>query len=515
MADRVLTDNAPAIRTYEDLRTRLTDLSQWTSTPLTWFSSRWLHENTCRLDASYYANDVFSAQRLLRDCGLDVQQLQFLKVKAHHLTQSQPRSNFKRIYTTPEHGTPFLTTSQIYAFRPEPDKYLSPVMEKLTEMLVTAGMILISRSGTVARPVLVNQRLSQFAITDDAIRVQSGELLAGYLYAYLCSWIGQTLLSKSQYGVTVKHLESPHLLALLCPRLPPEDEQNIHNEIIRAYVLRDEANDLLDEADTLLHQELGLPRFDESLVPYLTAAPRENTGLPEMPHPQAFTVNATDLHERLDASYHVPIARTAIELLRKGKYAPIQLGKMVDNVFLPPRFKRIYVDQVYGVPFLQGSHLPQMQPYDFKYISREANEQQIEQCLIQPGWILLTRSGTIGRIGVVSSAQKEWAASEHMIRIVPNENKGHTGYIAAFLMTPYGQHQLTSKIHGAVVDELTTEDTESVWIPKAPADVQRAIGEKVVLAYEKKDAATALEEAAIHELEQTLETRAQGYAVDW
>ena len=45
--------------------------------------------------------------------------------------------------------------------------------------------------------------------------------------------------------------------------------------------------------------------------------------------------------------------------------------------------------------------------------------------------------------------------------------------------------------------------------------LDRAIGEKVVLAYEKKDAATALEEAAIHELEQTLETRAQGYAVDW
>ncbi|MBN1873729.1 MAG: hypothetical protein JXA33_05830 [Anaerolineae bacterium] len=514
MADLSLVETAPVIRSYEDLRARLTDLSQWTSTPLTWFSSRWLYDDTCRLDAGYYANDVSSAQRLLRDCGFDVQPLRSLKVQAHHLTQSQPRSNFKRIYTTPEHGTPLLTTSQIYAFRPQTDKYLSPVMEKLPEMLVTPGTILISRSGTVARSVLVNQRLSQFAITDDAIRVQSGELPAGYLYAYLCSWIGQTLLSKSQYGVTVKHLESPHLLALPCPRLPTEDEQQIHDQIARAYALRDEANDLLDEADMMLHQELGLPRFDESLVPYLVAPLRANIGLPEMPHPQAFTVNAAELDERLDASYHVPIARTAVELLRKGKYMPIHLKQVTSDIFVAPRFKRIYVDKEYGTPLLQGSHLPQMQPYDLKYISRTKQE-GLERWLICKDWILVTCSGTIGRVGLVSSIQNGWAASQHLLRIVPDIEKGHPGYITAFLSSPYGQNQLTAKIYGAVVDELTAEDTESMWIPQAPLNLQRAIGEKVVLAYEKKDEATMLEETAIRELEQTLEAHAQGYPVDW
>jgi len=513
MADTVLTETATAIRTYEELRTRLTDLSQWTSTPLTWFPSRWLYEDTQRLDAGYYADDVFAARRLLTDCGFEIKQLQTLGVEAYHLTQSQPRSNFKRIYTTHDQGTPFLTTSQIYAFRPDTDKYLSPSMEKLDEMLVSPGVILISRSGTVARPVLVGQRLSQFAITDDAIRVQSGKLPVGYLYAYLCSWIGQTLLRKNQYGVTVKHLESPHLLALLCPRLSENAEQYIHSEITHAYALRDEANDLLDEADALLHHELGLPHFNESLVPYLTLPPREDTGLPEIPDPQAFIVNAEDLNERLDASYHVPIARTAIELLYKAKYSPVPLSKIADGVYIPPRFKRIYVQEAYGVPFIRPSQLPQMRPFDLDYISKLTKELDLLE--LQQGDVLVSTDGTVGRISLVTKRIAGWAGSNNIGRITYGNTDGRNGYIAAFLSSPYGYHQLTREIYGGVVDHIERYHIEGVLIPQAPSDVQRAIGEKVVLAYEKKDEATALEETAIRELEQTLETRAQGYAVDW
>lgn len=177
----------------------------------------------------------------------------------------------------------------------------------------------------------------------------------------------------------------------------------------------------------------------------------------------------------------MPVARTAIKLVKQSKYKTIPLGDIVDSVFHPPRFKRNYVAKSYGTPFLQGSHLPQTRPHDLKYISRNVNKVQTEQCLIKPEWILVTRSGTIGRVGLVSSAQEGWAASEHLIRIVAKEDVSHPGYIAAFLSTPYGQHQLTSKIYGAVVDELIEADTEGVWIPNAPYNIQEQIGRKVVL----------------------------------
>jgi type I restriction enzyme S subunit len=143
-----------------------------------------------------------------------------------------------------------------------------------------------------------------------------------------------------------------------------------------------------------------------------------------MPHPKAFSIRASEIEERFDASFHVPVARTVVHVLQKGQYTPVRLGNLADRIFLPSRFKRIYVPKEYGLPFLQGSHLPQMRPYDLKYISKKANARHIDECVIVPGYVLITRSGTIGRIGLVSSAQKGWTASEHLLRIVQTGKKG-------------------------------------------------------------------------------------------
>lgn len=64
---------------------------------------------------------------------------------------------------------------------------------------------------------------------------------------------------------------------------------------------------------------------------------------------------------------------------------------------------------------------------------------------------------------------------------------------------------MTAKIYGAVVDELTEEDTESVWISKAPMEIQTEIGDLVVNAFEKKDEASVIEEAAIRRVEDALQ----------
>jgi len=98
----------------------------------------------------------------------------------------------------------------------------------------------------------------------------------------------------------------------------------------------------------------------------------------------------------------------------------------------------------------------------------------------------------------------DWAALQHLLCIIPNNKKGHPGYTAAFLMTPYGQHQLTAKIYGGVVDELTEEDTRAMRIPNAPLATQEKIGHLVVRAFELKDEASATEECAIRKVEEII-----------
>jgi type I restriction enzyme S subunit len=423
--------------------------------------AHWLTEDDCRLDASFYADEVVAARRVVEDSGLTIKPLGDPNVVQRLFWPLR----FKRVYTDdPNEGFPFLQASEALMFRPQMQRWLArSKVPNAEDYFAKEGWILVTRSGVVGRCVLVGKRLAQFFLSEDLIRIVP-VLLPGYLYAYLSSWIGQALMVKEQYGMTVTHLEPQHLARLPVPLLPDDEQQAIHEQIMQAYRLRDEANDLLDKADELLHAELSLPRFDESQVPYLFGSSK----------PKAFTVRATELEGRLDASFHIPIARAVIEQLRKGKYPPVRLGDVAIRIFIPPRFKRIYVSPEYGVPFLQGSH------------------------------VLVTRSGTVGRLTLVPKALDGWAASEHCLRIVPNPERVHAGYLAAFLMTPYGQHQLTSKIYGGVVDELTEEDTAAIWLPDAPLEVQQRIGTLVVQAFEKKEEANAIEDRAIARLENIL-----------
>ena len=343
-------------------------------------------------------------------------------------------------------------------------------------------------------------RLEQFFLSHDLVRVvPNASLRSGYLYAYLASWIGQALLTKDQYGSAIKHLEAHHVDNIPVPLLSSADMDEIADKIERAYGLRDEANMLLDEADSALYRELGLPLFGDLSVQYLPVHSSVDSGTLG-----AFAVSATAISRRLDASYHNPTTAAVAQALRAGRYAPTQLGLICDRIFYPGRFKRRYVDQDYGVPFIQGSHIPLMQPYEQKYLARN-DDRNLRQCRVSKDWVLMTCSGTIGRVGLVSNRADGWAASQHLVRLVPREPEYNPGYIASFLMTPYGQRQVQSKIYGAVVDELTSDDLAEVLIPDAPKEIQDAIGNRVLRAYELKDEAIAVERAAVRMLEDRLE----------
>jgi type I restriction enzyme S subunit len=454
--------------------------------------AHWLTKDDCRLDASFYADEVVAARRVIEDSGFEIKMLGDISVTKEIFNLSR----FKRIYTNdPTKGYPYLSASEVLMFRPQSDRWIAcdKAPKQAGRYFAKEGWLLVTCSGAVGRCVLVTKRLERFFLTHDLLRIIPS-LPAGYLYAYLSSWIGQALMVKEQYGMTVTHLEPQHLARLPVPLLPDDEQQAIHEQIMQAYRLRDEANDLLDKADELLHTELGLPRFDESQVPYLFGSSK----------PKAFTVRATELEGRLDASFHIPIARAVIEQLRKGKYPLVRLGDVAIRIFIPSRFKRIYVSPEYGVPFLQPSHVPLIKPFGLKFISKRANADQIKECTLRERWVVVTRSGTVGRVLYVPKQLDGWVGSDDLIRVVTDESKLQAGYLVAFLMTPYGYYQLTREIYGGVVDHLEEEHIAAVWLPNAPLEVQRCIGTLVMQAFEKKEEANAIENRAIARLENIL-----------
>jgi type I restriction enzyme, S subunit len=190
-----------------------------------------------------------------------------------------------------------------------------------------------------------------------------------------------------------------------------------------------------------------------------------------------FVDDTADL--RLDASYYNPRALAAVQALDESGMEIRTLGDVAERVFIPPRFKRIYVDAAHGVPFLQGSHILQFRLTDLKYLSRKAHK-GLDRWIIESGWILVTCSGTVGRVAIAPSHWDKWAASQHILRIVPKANSDcPAGYLATYLSSPIGQAQLTAQIYGAVVDELTEEQARSVRVPIPTTRAQRLKVKKI------------------------------------
>jgi hypothetical protein len=200
-------------------------------------------------------------------------------------------------------------------------------------------------------------------------------------------------------------------------------------------------------------------------------------------HIETFTVPSdlvtAEPQGRLDATFYNQGAVHALAALKASGMKTQRLGDITERVFMPTRFKRNYVSAEHGVPFLQGSHVVQFRPADLKYLSRAAHK-NLDPYLIRHGWLLVTRSGSTGRVALVPPEWDGWAASEHIFRIVPKARGGcPAGYLATFLESPIGQAQLAAHVYGAVVDELTEEQVRSVEVPIPSTPAQRRKVKKI------------------------------------
>jgi type I restriction enzyme S subunit len=124
----------------------------------------------------------------------------------------------------------------------------------------------------------------------------------------------------------------------------------------------------------------------------------------------------------------------------------------------------------------------------------------------------VTCSGTIGKLSLVRDHWDGWAATNHLLRIVPNEREVHPGYLTAYLLSIYGQAQLQHLIYGGVVDEIGEAgalfNNMKILKPKDKG-IENKIGDLVFEACDKRDKANRSEKEATELLEKHLYARAQ------
>lgn len=406
---------------------------------------------------------------------------------------------FKRIYCDRSSGEPFYLPSQMCDVYPKADKWISALTKcDMNELRLKQNTLLLTRSGTIGNISFVSKTLENKVYSDDVIRVTfKDEVDLGYVYTYLKHKIGNKILTTNGYGAVITHLEPEHLASVPIPNAPYDLKKQIHNLILKSYAMRDESNDLIDEATTLLIAELHLPDIsDFDVKNYKKNAPVET-----------YSVKLSNLFGRADASYHVPIVDAIIEHMKQYADETTTIGdeRISKDVILPGRFKRVYVEEGYGRVFIGGKQLWELDPTNKKYLSLVHHGDRISKQLeLHSGMTLITCSGTIGKVALVGKQWENWTANQHIIRIIP-ANEDVAGYISVFLASDYGHELITRFTYGSVVDEIDDKHVRSISIPILKnKEAQKKINTLALDASEKRYEAYQLEQQALDIMEKKI-----------
>ena len=443
--------------------------------------------NYNRFEASAYSLEAKNAREILSNSKFPLKPLWGTKGFFKYATNS---CRFKRDYKNKsDEAVGFLGSSEILNVYPRAEKYISREQAESKGLLAKLNEILITCSGTIGNISLVSKSMINNALSQHMIRAYTDDLY-GYIYAFLKTKIGKLLIQTNTYGSVVQHIEPKHLENIEIPNPPEILKKEIHNLIVKSYDLRDESNDLIDEAEKLLIQELKLPPIEDFKPKYYN----QNSEI------RNFEVSLSKLNNRFDASYHVPIVDCIIEHLKAHSKALKKIGDedISAEVILPGRFARTYVEEGQGVKFIGGKDLLQLNPSTDKYLSKKVHENIIKKQLgIKENDLIMPGRGTIGYTILAPKHFKGWAISDNLIKVTI-ENTELVGYIYCYFNSVYGKTLIERQIYGGVVNAIEPQHIREIPIPILNnKDIQDTINALVLQANKKRYEAYILEQKAI------------------
>jgi hypothetical protein len=181
--------------------------------------------------------------------------------------------------------------------------------------------------------------------------------------------------------------------------------------------------------------------------------------------------------------------------IASSPYEMLTIKDVSSDIFYGNRAKRVYVSKrEHGIPFLSSSDILQADLENVKLASKKYTP-CIEQMTLKKGWTLISRSGTIGNCAFANAKHAQKLASEHVIRLVPN-NILRGGLVYAYLASNHGHSLLTQGTFGAVIQHIEPNFIASLPIPKFPDEFQKEVDDLIQeSARLREEAADALEEA--------------------
>lgn len=402
-----------------------------------------------RLDAWYYLSPASAALNAIVVARHDGVRMQRLGDPEGLAEITKPNRSKLALAAPSEPSVAYIRPYDVFQYLPEPVELLSIARSvNLDSFRLEPGTILQTCSGRNLGPsALVDRYLARFIVGGDMIRLRiSNERIRHYVYGYLNSQFGQSLLRRHKTGSVIDHLDPDDLGRIEVPELPSKVIDQVADSIKAATRLRETARLKLHEL--IGAYENALPQSQRSR--HLAAG---------------WIVGSTSLVGRLDAAFYDPEIVATRNALSEMGGKPLREFATVKKP--GGRYKTNYVDAQYGRPLLSGTQLLQAYPIHLQYIATDVFS-DVRQYELHRGWIAYQADGRVeddlGTPALIAEDRDRWLASGHIGRVQPKPGVD-AGWLYLALKTRHTQAQLKARASGSVVDSTFENDMEEVILP--------------------------------------------------
>ena len=129
----------------------------------------------------------------------------------------------------------------------------------------------------------------------------------------------------------------------------------------------------------------------------------------------------------------------------------------------------------------------------------QAHGKQLKDLEIKRGMTLITCSGTIGKMASARAEMEGIWSSQHVMKVVPDEDLIPSGYLYAFLSSKFGVPLVISGTYGSSIPSIEPHHIEGLSVPRFGSALEYEINELVEEAGRLRSEASSLFSQAIDE----------------
>lgn len=449
-----------------------------------------------RFDSSYHLSEGTVYLRKLRKMPHD----ELDEITSNIFTAGRS----KRVYTEEKYGYPYLSNSDVVKQNPlDGCKYNSKKYGYDEASFLKEGIIVTGRVGAIGQTAYITSELEEFKSmgSDNIIRiVPNKDEKSGYIYAFLASKFGNTLLWRLAAGGVQPYISEDMLRDMPIPKLAESKKEEIHNLIVEASNLRVEANKLLRDARGLFYNELEvsiqeLEELNRPLEREVSSSFKISMG-----EFSAYTFRGRN---------YSPRKQKIIDVLSKGKHESLR-DVLITDPFYGARYKRIESYSSNSVELLSQGNIFDLKPKGRSIAKKSIKN--LDQEIVAKGTILVPAQGTLGENEIFGRAKFVWGYLEgkviagHAMRFVPDEDKISSGYLFTVLNSPLWFRLFRNTVYGTNLLGFIVPLINDLPIPRIKSSIEASIDLMVKQAYEKLTKGNEIEYQAIELIENEIES---------